>query len=133
MSIANFCSSYRVYYEDTDAGGVVYHANYLGFMERARTDWLTSLGCTPQQPTDKWGIIFAVRSAFVDYLRPARLGDLLKVSVSLDSIHGASMNISQCVAADHGVLVRGEFRIACLDAEKLTVRRLPAELKEKLT
>ena len=128
----NHYSNFRVYYEDTDAGGVVYHANYLKFMERARTDWLASFGCMPQQPADSWGIIFAIRHVTLDFVKPARLGDSIRVSVRLDAIRGASMEISQSISGVQGELVRGRFRIACVDAENLAVRRIPGELKDKL-
>ena len=70
----------RVYYEDTDAGGVVYYANYLAFMERARTEWLRAIGYENRQLMDELGVVFAVRRACVDYLGPARLDDLLEVA-----------------------------------------------------
>ena len=133
MSSEEFFSNFRVYYEDTDAAGVVYHANYLNFMERARTDWFASLGYKPQQPKDLFGIIFAVRSACLDFIKPAKLGDLLRVSVTPDSIRGASMTISQTISGERGLLVRGSFRIASLDAVRLTVRRIPADLKQRMT
>ena len=133
-STASFHSQYRVYFEDTDAGGVVYHANYLKFMERARSDWLAKSGCLPQQPADRWGVIFAVRSLTMEFFRPARLGDLLQVSVELDSIQGASMRISQKVFNEQGtVLAHGNFRIACIDSSKFKVQRIPAQLRRILS
>ena len=134
LSCAVNYSEYRVYFEDTDSGGVVYHANFLKFMERARSDWLAEFGCLPSQPADQWGVIFAVRSLTLEFLKPARLGDLLKVSVRPDSVLGASLLISQTIL-DEGseVLVRGNFRIACIDSSNFKVQRIPLELRRMLT
>ncbi len=128
-----YTSCFRVYFEDTDAGGVVYHASYLRFMERSRTDWLAEFCCQPNQPADLWGVIMAVRSAQLEYLRPARLGDLLTVSVALEAMRGASLYLSQAVHRDASLLVQAEFKIACVDAQRLAPRRIPAELREKLS
>ena len=127
----DFSAKYRVYYEDTDAAGVVYHANYLKFMERARTDWLVGMGYLPQQPANNWGIIFAVRFATLDFKKPAYLGDTLSVSINFATLLGASFEVQQQISCDQNLLVRGNFRIACLDSERLTVRRIPAELIKK--
>ena len=132
MSCADFVSRFRVYYEDTDAAGVVYHANYLKFMERARTEWLASLGCLPQQPTDQWGVIFAVRSVTLEFLKPAHLGNILEVSVSINRIRGASLDILQTVETDRQMLVSGNFRIACVDAVRMCACRIPKNLVDRL-
>ena len=132
-SSVRFCAEYRVYYEDTDAGGVVYHANYLKFMERARSDWLAEHGCLPQQPEDDWGVIFAVHSMSMVFLKPARLGQNLSVSCLLDSIDGASFRISQAICDDNrDILVRAKFRIVCVDSETFRVARIPTELRRRL-
>lgn len=134
MSSAVFFSEYRVYFEDTDSGGVVYHANYLKFMERARSDWLAEFGCLPSQPADQWGVIFAVHSLTLEFLKPAHLGDMLTVSVQPDSVSGASIFISQTILNEEGeALVRGRFRIACLHRSDFKVRRIPQELRRMLT
>ena len=132
MSCADFVSRFRVYYEDTDAAGVVYHANYLKFMERARTEWLASLGCLPQQPTDQWGVIFAVRSVTLEFLKPAHLGNILEVSVRINRIRGASLDILQTVETDRQMLVSGNFRIACVDAVRMCACRIPKNLVDRL-
>ena len=132
MSCADFVSRFRVYYEDTDAAGVVYHANYLKFMERARTEWLASLGCLPQQPTDQWGVIFAVRSVTLEFLKPAHLGNILEVSVRINRIRGASLDILQTVETDRQMLVSGNFRIACVDAVRMCACRIPKDLVDRL-
>ena len=132
MSCADFISKFRVYYEDTDAAGVVYHANYLKFMERARTEWLASLGCLPQQPTDRWGVIFAVRSVTLDFVKPAQLGSILEVSVTPNKIRGASMDILQKVVNDQQTLVFGKIRIACIDSVRFSACRIPKDLVHRL-
>ena len=132
MSCAEFISKFRVYYEDTDAAGVVYHANYLKFMERARTEWLASLGCLPQQPADQWGVIFAVRSATLEFYKPARLGNILEVSAKLVQIRGASIDIFQKIDKEQQTLVSGSLRIACVDAMRLRACRIPLDLVQRL-
>jgi len=118
----------RVYYEDTDSGGVVYYANYLRFMERARTEWMRSLGFEQDQLISEEGILFAVRSARVEFLRPARFNDLL--SVALDVIHRgrASLTFSQTITrstAEQQALCSGEIKIACLDAVSFRPHPIP--------
>ncbi|MCW8905820.1 MAG: tol-pal system-associated acyl-CoA thioesterase [Sedimenticola sp.] len=107
----------RVYYEDTDSGGVVYYANYLKFMERGRTEWLRSLGFEQDELREKEGILFAVRKVEVDYLSPARFNDALLVSVEIQSRGKASLVFRQEIRseADGGVLCRGAVKVACLD------------------
>ena len=129
-----FTSKYRVYFEDTDSGGVVYHANYLRFMERARSDWLANVGCLPQQPKDRWGIIFAVRSVNLEFFKPARLGDLLRVTVVPDSVRGASISVSQTITNEADVnLVQAKLRIACIDYSNFKIQRMPEELRRMLS
>lgn len=118
----------RVYYEDTDSGGVVYYANYLRFMERARTEWMRSLGFEQDLLISEEGILFAVRSARVEFLRPARFNDLL--SVDLDVIHRgrASLTFSQTITRSTGeqqALCSGEIKIACLDAASFRPHLIP--------
>jgi len=90
----------RVYYEDTDNGGVVYYANYLKFMERARTEWLRSLGLEQDRLINEQGIIFAVRSVQVDYLKPALFNQLLSVSAEIIATGKASLTFKQEVVVD---------------------------------
>ena len=117
----------RVYYEDTDSGGVVYYANYLRFMERARTEWLRAMGFQQGALAQDDGLIFAVRRAEVDYLGPARFDDLLQVSVRVLRCAGASVDISQSVVRDGAdrPLCSGWIRIACLDAASFRPRAIP--------
>lgn len=143
---ADFSWPVRVYYEDTDHGGVVYYANYLKFMERARTEWLRAKGIEQDALIDKQAVIFAVRSVQVDYLRPARFNQQLAVSVRLVEGGKASLVFEQEVSladnkqkgGEHGrlpeqqVLCRGRIKIACLDAQSLKPRAMPAPLREEI-
>ncbi len=129
MSVAVFRWPVRVYHEDTDSGGIVYYANYLRFMERARSEWLRSLGVDQRRLRESAGLMFVVASARVDYLRPARLDDTLEVGVSVRRRARASLTLDQPVHRDDGeLLCRGEVRIACIDAAGLRPRGLPTEL-----
>lgn len=121
----------RIYYEDTDAGGVVYYANYLKYMERARTEWLRELGFE-QDALREQGILFAVRGVTVDYLRPARFNDLLEVTAQVVEHGGASLVFAQEVRRGDTVLCRGRVKVAALDADALRPRRVPAALAERL-
>lgn len=124
--MALFQWNIRVYYEDTDSGGVVYYANYLRFMERARTEWMRSLGFEQDRLLAEQGILFAVRSASIDYLRPARFNDRLDVTVDIRRRGRASLTLEQDVLRrgdSGGPLCCGTVKIACLDAA--TFRPLP--------
>lgn len=118
----------QIYYEDTDAGGVVYYANYLKFMERARTEWLRSLGLEQDELIARDSVIFAVRSVKVDYLRPARFNEALTVSAELVEQGRASLTFEQIVRRDNDatILCQGQIKIACLDSQTFKPRPLPA-------
>jgi acyl-CoA thioester hydrolase len=118
----------RVYYEDTDSGGVVYYANYLKFMERARSEWLRSLGFEQDALIRDAAIIFAVRSVQVEYLRPARFNDALTVSAAVVQSGGASITFAQEVRRGDEVLCSGRVKIASLDAVTLRPKPVPAEI-----
>lgn len=121
----------RVYYEDTDAGGVVYYANYLRFMERARTEWLRSLGFA-QSLLLAESIAFAVRTATVEYVRPARLDDELLVVSSLESLGRAQMMFAQRIERGGELLVDAKMRVACFDPARGKAAAMPADIHEKL-
>lgn len=130
----------RVYYEDTDAGGIVYYANYLKFMERARTEWLRALGVEQDRLRERDGIIFAVRSVCLDFVKPARFNDLLGVTVRCAQRRPASLTLEQEVWSESGtasagraLLCRGQVRIACLDACALNPRALPRSLNLEIS
>ncbi len=122
----------RVYYEDTDAGGVVYHANYLKFMERARTEWLRSLGYEQDALREEQGIIFVVHSVELTFARPARFNDLLEASCRLASRGGATLNFEQQIRHEGAVLCRGRIKVACLDATTMRPRPMPAAIAESI-
>ena len=115
----------RVYWEDTDGGGVVYYANYLRFMERARTEWLRSLGHAQSELAEQHGFVFAVVEVKVNYRRPARLDDEIDISCLPVPEGGASIRFQQSIRRGDTVLVEGEVRVACVDARTFRPRRLP--------
>ena len=122
----------RVYWEDTDAGGVVFYANYLKFFERARTEWLRDLGFGQQRLKDEAGAMFIVSDTSVRYLRPARLDDELDVTVLVREAGRVALTILQ--EAWHGdvLLAEGSIRIGCVDAGTFKPRRIPSEILEAI-
>lgn len=117
----------RVYWEDTDAGGVVYHAGYLRFLERARTEWLRACGIGQQELRDRFGVVFVVRGLDIAFDRPARLDDELDATVLPQRVRGASIDLDQHVlrVADHATLARATVRIACVSANDFSPVRMP--------
>ena len=123
----------RVYWEDTDAGGIVYYANYLKFMERARTELLRSFGVHQSRLAAEHGLIFAIVSVHLDYRLPARLDDLLVVTCEVAAEGRASFAFQQSIWRERiggELLTTGSTRVACLDAASLRPRRLPQVLLE---
>jgi len=118
----------RVYYEDTDAAGVVYYANYLKFMERARTEWLEALGFPLAAFEREHGVVFVVHRCEIDYLSPARLNDTLDVSVEPVKLGAATIKARQDVRRGNDVLTSALVTLACLDAERWRPARMPASL-----
>ncbi|AGA35009.1 4-hydroxybenzoyl-CoA thioesterase family active site protein [Thioalkalivibrio nitratireducens DSM 14787] len=126
---AAFVWPVRVYYEDTDAGGVVYYANYLKFMERARTEWLRGRGFEQDRLRDDSGILFVVRSVGLELRRPARFNDALSVSCRPVALGRASLDVGQVVWRDAMELVRASVRLACVDAERFVPVAIPAPVR----
>lgn len=133
----------RVYWEDTDAGGIVFYANYLKFFERARTEWLRSLGIEQQRLRDTTGGMFVVSATELQYHRPARLDDLLTVTASARETGRASLTIAQSAwrhpagdpagnTADPELLCEGSIRIGWVDAASLRPARMPASVLQAL-
>ena len=122
----------RVYYEDTDAGGVVFYANYLKFFERARTEMLRSLGFEQDQMIAEQKLIFVVRSVQIDYLKPARFNEAIDVTAEVTLIKKVSLNFKQVITRGEDVLCKGNVRIACLDAETLKPKTIPEDLLQQL-
>lgn len=125
----------RVYWEDTDAGGIVYYANYLKFMERARTEWLRAAGLEQGPLQQEHGLMFVVVSAETHFQRPARYGELLQVSCEVEKSTKASLIFKQEVVRDGAqpeLLVTGRVRVACLDTTKFRPRALPEHLLQEM-
>lgn len=122
----------RVYFEDTDAGGVVYYANYLKFYERTRSEWLRSLGISQQQLARDSQILFVVRNVRVDYYRSAVLDDMLTVTLSIAKLRGASIEFEQKIIRNDGVLCSScQVTIACVNANKMKPTAFPKEILER--
>ena len=124
----------RVYYEDTDAGGVVYYANYLKFLERARTEYLRALGFEQDQLKLEYGIIFAVHSLSIRYQKPALFNDALTVTAEIIDTGKARLTFKQMITRDKDKtsICSAEVTIACLNAEKFFPARIPALIQEVL-
>ena len=118
----------RVYWEDTDAGGVVYYANYLRFMERCRSDWLRALGIDQVRLRAERGLQFAVANVSVDFLRPALLNDEILVTAELERLSGATIVFKQTILRGDAQLIDATARVACLDSGTLRPRPIPKDL-----
>lgn len=126
-----FCWPVRVYYEDTDLGGVVYYANYLRFLERARSEWLRHLGVSQTRLLEDARLLFAITRVAVDYRKPARFEDELVVTVELARLRRARMEFHQAIhrgSVDGELLCTAEVTAACLDADSMRPKPLPAHL-----
>lgn len=122
----------RVYYEDTDAGGVVFYANYLKFFERGRTEWLRTLGVDQSDLALRERRIFVVKQLDTRYIKPARLDDLLTIHSEITRLGRASIDFFQYATLDGQRLCEGNIQICCVDAETLRPAALPHELKSLL-
>lgn len=122
----------RVYYEDTDSGGVVYYANYLKFMERARTEWLRSFDFDQGELAQLHRVIFVVRSVAIDYLRPSLYDDSLRITVEPAKVGASSVEFTQRVLRDDEVLVTASVRVVCVDAASFKPVRMPEHLSTKI-
>ncbi len=122
----------RVYYEDTDTAGIVYYANYLRYLERGRTEWLRALGVEQLRLAEETGIVFAVRSLNIEYLKPARLDDRLAVLTELTLAGRAQVMLKQWIERGGETLVEATVRVACLDAKKMKPAALPAVIRKKM-
>ncbi len=122
----------RVYWEDTDAGGVVYHAQYLAFLERARTEWMRAQGYGQELLRREHDLVFAVRAMQLDFLKPARLDDALAVSAELSECRRASAVFSQSIHRGDELLLTAQVRVAALDAGGFRPRAIPSPLLGEL-
>ncbi|WP_426688624.1 tol-pal system-associated acyl-CoA thioesterase [Rhodanobacter ginsengiterrae] len=119
----------RVYWEDTDAGGVVYHAGYLRFMERARSEWMRALGVDQMAYKQATGLAFMVRDMHIDFLRPALLDDELAVTVEVKERRAASILFTQTITKmDGSCLIRASVRVACVDLTRMRPAPIPPDL-----
>ena len=132
MKSRRFIWPIRVYYEDTDAGGMVFYANYLKFFERARTERLRSIGYEQDSLMINPGIIFIVRAVQVDYLKPARFNEQIEVSAEVTLFKRASLTFEQLITRGDELLCTSTTRIACLDANTLRPKEIPRTLHEQL-
>lgn len=123
-----FSIAVRVYYEDTDAGGIVYHANYLKYMERCRSDWLRWRGCDVRRIREDFGIVFTVSRAALDYRSPARLCDDLEVGVSVTKLGKVTLDLEQSVRRGAELLCVGVLRLASVEAGSLKPKPIPDRL-----
>lgn len=122
----------RVYYEDTDAGGVVFYANYLKFLERARTEWLRELGIEQSALAAQEGRLFVVHSLDMSYRKPARLDDFITIRSRITRVRRASIHFEQRAERDGELLAHGNIQVCCVDAAQLRPAALPAIVRTKL-
>jgi acyl-CoA thioester hydrolase len=122
----------RVYWEDTDAGGVVFYANYLKFFERARTEWLRALGIEQRALQETTSCIFVVADVALRYLAPAKLDDLLTVSVKVLEVGKATIALEQQAWRGNVLLAQGTVRVGCVNANSLRPCRIPAQVAARL-
>ena len=119
----------RVYYEDTDAGGVVYYANYLRFLERARTEWLRALGFEQPVMAKVHGVLFVVRAVNIDYLKPSRFDDSLQVTVEVVNVGGSRIRFLQRVLRGDEEIVRAGVDVVCVNVDTFRPARVPREMR----
>lgn len=132
MLINDFSLPIRVYYQDTDAGGVVYHSTYLNFMERARYEWLRELGFNVKLLTEIHNMLFMVRSLEIQYFKPAVLDDLLHVTVTVKEMGRSRITLSQEILCSHVKLVSATIHVVCVGAETLKPISIPVPLRERI-
>ncbi len=127
-----FVWSVRVYYEDTDAGGVVYYANYLKFFERCRTEWLRALGLDQAELAERDGLLFVVAGLSVDYRRPARLDDRLAIEARVEQLARSYLVFAQRALRAGEVLATARVKVACVDARRRAPTRLPDAITSRI-
>jgi acyl-CoA thioester hydrolase len=128
----SFTHPVRIYWEDTDAGDLVFYANYLKFFERARTEWLRALGFGQAQLRSEQGLMFVVTDANVRFLQPARLDDELTITVALAAVARATLTLAQAALRGSTVLADGRITLACVEAATLRPKRLPRSILDAL-
>jgi len=129
--VQEFSLPVRVYFQDTDAGGVVYHASYVNFMERARTEWMRGFGFSNAGLMKELGVVFVVRSLKLDYLKPALLDDMLNVSVQLKAIGRSRVTLHQNMMRGDEILVEAEIHLVSVSMESFKPVSVPEVLREQ--
>ena len=124
--------SIRIYFEDTDSGGVVYHSNYLKFMERARTEWLRSLQLNQLNLKKKDKIMFIVANVNIDYKKAARFNDELDIETSLDKIGASKVDLTQNIMKNSELYTSAKVSIACIHSETFKPQRIPKLIKQQM-
>lgn len=127
-----FVHPVRIYYQDTDTGGVVYHASYLNFMERARYEWLRELGFTVDTMIQSHKMIFLIRSLSIEYFKPAVLDDLLDITVKAIEIGRSRITLQQQILREQGTLASATVHAVCVGAETLKPVSIPVSLRKKI-
>jgi acyl-CoA thioester hydrolase len=130
--VSEFRWPVRVYWEDTDAGGVVYHASYIRYFERARSEWMRALGWSQAQLAEEQKVLFSVVNLQIHYHRPARLDDLLEVVTHARIAGGATLEFDQQLLRDGNVVASGSVLVACVHAASFKPRRLPPTLRARI-
>ncbi len=130
--MSKYTHQFRVYYEDTDAGGVVYHANYLNFFERTRTEWLRSKGLQQSVMREQANVILAIRKMDIDFVLPARLDDMLTISTEVMSHSKVAMVVAQEMHVGETLVAKARVQIVSLNAEKFKPMRFPTQYLEEL-
>ena len=122
----------RVYFEDTDAGGVVYHAQYVKFLERARTEWLRYLGFTNSELERKYKMLFIVSEIAVEFVKPAKLDDAINISVGIETMGRVRVTFHQEIRRGEDILVKAKVSVATVSAESFKPIEIPADVKKKM-
>lgn len=122
----------RVYFQDTDAGGVVYHASYVNFMERARTEWLRGFGYSNAGLMKELGVVFVVRTLKMDYLKPALLDDMLSITAKVKDLGRSRLSLTQSVLRGDELLTEAEVHLVCVSMETFKPVSVPEILRDQL-
>ena len=132
VSHLSFKWSVRIYFEDTDSGGVVYHSNYLKFMERARTEWLRSLNLNQADLKKKDKIMFVVAKVYIDYKKAAQFNDTLDIETSVDNIGASKVDLTQNIMKNSELYTSAKISIACIHSETFKPQRIPKLIKQQM-
>ena len=132
VSHLSFKWSVRIYFEDTDSGGVVYHSNYLKFMERARTEWLRSLNLNQADLKKKDKIMFVVAKVYIDYKKAAQFNDALDIETSVDNIGASKVDLTQNIMKNSELYTSAKISIACIHSETFKPQRIPKLIKQQM-